>query len=499
MTAPGSDRPATESSHFNAVSTPEEAIAALAVRYDAAADRLREAITRFVAGGPPPSREERARFVYPELRAIYEQDGLPPKTQRAFAKFQEPGIYATTVTHPATFKAYLLEQLRPLVSEYGARLEVGPSRQEIPYPYVLERGDELAHGEVAAADLAQHFPTPALAEVGDEVADGLWTETPGAPRPLALFDAVRVDYSLRRLVHYTGTDWRSIQPWILLTNYHRYVDQFVQWALDELRRDGPHETLVMPGGVIVTRAEAGEVTAEALMAQSSWHRYQMPAYHLTRRGGHGVSLVNIGVGPSNAKTITDHLAVLRPQCWLMVGHCGGLRQSQTIGDYVLAHAYLRQDGILDALVPPDIPIPALAEVQIALQDAAARITGERGEALKRRLRTGTVVTNDDRNWELRWTQERRRFNLSRAIAIDMESGTIAAQGFRLRVPYGTLLCVSDKPLHGEIKLPGAANAFYQRAVGEHLMIGLEALEILRGERASLHSRKLRSFDEPPFR
>ena len=56
----------------------------------------------------------------------------------------------------------------------------------------------------------------------------------GQPRPLALFDAVRVDYSLRRLLHYTGADWRSIQPWILLTNYQRYVDQFVRWGLDEL-------------------------------------------------------------------------------------------------------------------------------------------------------------------------------------------------------------------------------------------------------------------------
>jgi AMP nucleosidase len=150
-------------------------------------------------------------------------------------------------------------------------------------------------------------------------------------------------------------------------------------------------------------------------------------------------------------------------------------------------------------VPPDIPVPALAEVQVALQEAAARVTGERGEALKARLRTGTVVTQDDRNWELRWTKERRRINLSRAIAVDMESGTIAAQGYRLRVPYGTLLCVSDKPLHGEIKLPGAANAFYDRAVGEHLLIGLETIEQLRGNVAQLHSRKLRSFDEPPFR
>ena len=198
-----------------------------------------------------------------------------------------------------------------------------------------------------------------------------------------------------------------------------------------------------------------------------------------RADGRGVSLVNIGVGPANAKNITDHIAVLRPHCWLMVGHCAGLRQSQLIGDYVLAHAYLRQDNILDDAVPLDMPIPALAEVQVALQEAVAQVTGDRGEALKRRLRTGTVVTNDDRNWELRWTQERRRINLSRAIAVDMESATIATQGFRMRVPYGTLLCVSDKPLHGEIKLPGAANAFYERAIGEHLQIGIAALELLQ--------------------
>src|SRR5690606_6420842 len=130
--------------------------------------------------------------------------------------------------------------------------------------------------------------------------------------------------------------------------------------------------------------------------------FQMPAYHLVARDGHGVTLVNIGVGPANAKNITDHLAVLRPHCWLMIGHCGGLRQSQMIGDYVLAHAYLRQDRILDEAVPTHVPIPALAEVQVALQEAAAIVTGDKGEALKRRLRTGTVLTNDDRNWELRW-------------------------------------------------------------------------------------------------
>ncbi|MGZ8420496.1 MAG: AMP nucleosidase, partial [Allosphingosinicella sp.] len=184
---------------------------------------------------------------------------------------------------------------------------------------------------------------------------------------------------------------------------------------------------------------------------------------------------------------------------LMIGHCGGLRPSQTIGDYVLAHAYLRDDHVMDDVLPVEVPIPPIAEIQQALYDAAAEVTGEEPKDLKQRLRTGTVVTTDDRNWELRIQSSALRFNQSRAVAIDMESATVAAQGYRFRVPYGTLLCVSDKPLHGEIKLPGQANAFYERAISQHLRIGIEALRILKNQGGNLHSRKLRSFDEPPFR
>lgn len=487
---------------MEAIADPEAAVERLEALHTGATQALRAALARYLETRQPPAPEERLRFRYPELRLSYRPTGPLPRLERATAKFQAPGLYATTVTQPGYFRTYLLEQLRPLVRDYGAAIEVGLSAQEIPYPYVVEPGTDLGGSGVSASDLAALFPVPLLSVVGDEVADGLWVEHPGEPRPLALFDGIRTDYSLRRLVHYTGSDWSEIQPWILLTNYHRYVHNFVRHALDRLAA-GEGERLVLPGGVTVSRGDAAGADPDALIAASPWHRFQMPAYHLVARGPdgapQGTTLVNIGVGPSNAKTITDHLAVLRPHCWLMVGHCGGLRQSQTIGDYVLAHGYLRRDRILDDLVPPDIPVPALAEVQIALQSAAAAVTGERAEALKRRLRTGTVVTYDDRNWELRFSQERRPINLSRAIAVDMESGTIAAQGFRLRVPYGTLLCVSDKPLHGEIKLPGSASAFYERAVTEHLQIGLATLDTLRADRAGLHSRKLRSFDEPPFR
>ena len=481
---------------FVVVQTAEEAVDRLAALHERATGALNQALKQYLKDRVEPDAEQRALFRYPELRLTYHCHGEVPQTTRAYAKVQLPGTYSVTVTHPAAFRKYLLEQLVPLMHDFTVTVEVGVSQQNIPYPYVVEQGDELAGSGVTAATLARVFPSTDLSAATDGIADGLYDWENTDPLPLALFDAARVDFSLRRLVHYTGSDWRHVQPWILLTNYHRYVDQFILHGLEQLRSDPRFIRMVLPGNVVIDKSmDHGE--ASAIAAGVVWHRYQMPAYHLQATDGHGVTLVNIGVGPSNAKNITDHLAVLRPHCWLMIGHCGGLRQSQTIGDYVLAHAYMRRDGILDRVVPPNIPIPALAEVQLALQQAAANVTGEKGEELKKRLRTGTVLTYDDRNWELRWAQERPLINLSRAVAVDMESGTIAAQGYRLRVPYGTLLCVSDKPLHSEIKLPGSANAFYERAVSQHLKIGIEAVDLLRTELNSLHSRKLRSFDEPP--
>ena len=355
--------------------TPEQAVDRLEELHSSACQALREALARFTRSGVPPTPQERARFRYPELRLDWQPSGTLPFTRRAWAKFEVPGLHATTVTQPAFFRRYLLEQLRPLAEEFGAGIDVAVSQQEIPYPFVTEAGDEFIHGDLSVSELARWFPTPVLANVGDEIADGTWEFAAGRPRPLALFDAVRVDFSLRRLIHYTGTDWRTIQPWILFTNYQRYVDQFVAWALEELQRPGPYAQLVLPGGAFVKRGE-DEASARAKVTAVPSDRFQMPAYNLMRSDEQGgLSIVNIGVGPSNAKNATDHLAVLRPHCWLMIGHCGGLRQSQTIGDYVLAHAYLRRDRILDDLVPPEVPVPALAEVQLALQEAAAKVTG----------------------------------------------------------------------------------------------------------------------------
>ncbi len=485
------------------MSEAETIVAELDALYTASVDRLRTALERFIRTGEKPDPEARAQgaFAYPEIRLRYRGQGDGPVPARSFGRLVTPGNYAISVTKPALFADYLVEQLSLLIEDYDVEVVAAAGRQEIPFPYVLEAGHDLMLDDVSATELSRWFPATELAFIGDEIADGTYRDLPDAARPLALFDGLRTDFSLARLRHYTGTPPEHVQRYILFTNYHRYIDEFVRWACSQLAPDengnpSRFTALSGAGGVMVTPETADP---ERVVADSAWRRHQMPAYHLIAPDRSGISVVNIGVGPSNAKTITDHLAVVRPEAWLMIGHCGGLRPSQRIGDYVLAHAYLRDDHVLDDVLPPEIPIPAIAEVQLALAAAAETVSGENAETLKRRLRTGTIVTTDDRNWELRYSASALRFSQSRAVGIDMESATIAAQGYRFRVPYGTLLCVSDKPLHGELKLPGQANRFYERAISEHMRIGIEACDMLRREGSKLHSRKLRAFSEPPFR
>ena len=473
-------------------------VAALDTYFNASVQRLQRAIETYVSTGTPPDPASRqdGSFAYPEIRLYYDGAESSAQAHRSFGRMQVPGHYAISVTKPALFADYLAEQIDILIADYGVRVEAAQGTQEIPYPYVLDASHGLDLDGIRAVDLARWFPTTELAHIGDEIADGLTQDDGQGNLPLALFDGLRTDFSLARLRHYTGTPPEHVQRYVLFTNYHRYVDEFVRWGCAQLASGEGYTALSAPGGVLVT---ADDPAPEAAIADSTWRRHQMPAWHLIAPGGMGITLVNIGVGPSNAKTITDHLAVLRPEAWLMIGHCGGLRPSQRIGDYVLAHAYLRDDHVLDDVLPPEIPIPPIAEVQQAIARAAEIVSGESSEQLKSRLRTGTIVTTDDRNWELRYSRSALRFSQSRAVGIDMESATIAAQGYRFRVPYGTLLCVSDKPMHGELKLPGQANRFYERAIAEHMLIGIETCRQLRAEGAKLHSRKLRAFNEPPFR
>ena len=392
------------------------------------------------------------------------------------------------------------------------------SRQPIPIHFSFAQHEHV-EGTMSAERrqlMRDVFDLPDLAAMDDGIANGTFEPGPREPHPLALFTAPRVDYSLQRMRHYTGTSPEHFQNFVLFTNYQFYIDEFVRlghemmakplghggllgdWPKHAQDSDG-YAAFVEPGNVVMRRAGM-PADAEDAFGAAPPRLPQMPAYHLIRPDGSGITMVNIGVGPANAKNISDHIAVLRPHAWLMLGHCAGLRNTQQLGDYVLAHGYVREDHVLDEELPLWVPIPPLAEVQLALEQAVADVTQLKGFELKKILRTGTVASTDNRNWELLPQRgPERRFSQSRAVALDMESATIAANGFRFRVPYGTLLCVSDKPLHGEIKLPGMANAFYRERVDQHLRIGMRAIELLRRQRLDqLHSRKLRSFAEVAF-
>ncbi|WP_370328091.1 AMP nucleosidase [Euzebya sp.] len=326
---------------------------------------------------------------------------------------------------PAAIRAYLLRELAALLAG-GARVEITAARR------------------------ATGFDDPGFFDALDEGADL-------RAKKLFLFGPERMALSLDRLTHYTGTPAESFQRYVLFTNYRMHVEAFLERFGDAEQPD-----------------RAG---------------VQMPAYHHHRPGGTGVSLVEIGVGPSNAKTITDHLAVLRPEAMVMIGHCGGLRNHQDLGDFVLATSYLRADHVLDGVLPTTVPVIPNHRLNQYLIAAL-----ERREAP---YRLGIVYTTANRNWELNQAQELASMNQARCVAVDMESATIAANGFRYRIPNATLLCVSDKPLHGSPKLSTAARSFYEQSKRTHLEIALDCLDHVRDEHPDgIPNADIRSPDEP---
>lgn len=468
------------------------AVAHLQALYTEATGFLRDRFAETLRDGAPA--DTRYRAFYPEIR-LRTTTYAVTDSRLSFGHVAEPGSYATTVTRPDLFGNYLRQQIGLLLKNHGVPVEIGPSLTPIPVHFAVAGDSAVSVPQEGAGDftLRDVFDVPDLSTTHDDIVNGLGFTYEDGAHPLAPFTAQRVDYSLARLAHYTATDPVHFQNHVLFTNYQFYVDEFEAYARTMLADPASgYVSFVATGNVEITDPEAPIAQPPKMP--------QMPTYHLKRADGNGITLVNIGVGPSNAKTATDHIAVLRPHAWIMVGHCAGLRNSQRLGDFVLAHAYLREDKVLDDDLPVWVPVPALAEIQVALENAVAHVTELEGFELKRIMRTGTVASLDNRNWELRdQTGPVQRLSQSRAIALDMESATIAANGFRFRVPYGTLLCVSDKPLHGELKLPGMASDFYKTQVARHLLIGIRAVETLRDmplER--LHSRKLRSFEETAF-
>ncbi|EFN4796183.1 hypothetical protein FQF57_21895 [Escherichia coli] len=204
--------------------TPAQALDKLDALYEQSVVALRNAIGNYITSGELPDENARKQglFVYPSLTVTWDGSTTNPPKTRAFGRFTHAGSYTTTITRPTLFRSYLNEQLTLLYQDYGAHISVQPSQHEIPYPYVID-GSELTLDRSMSAGLTRYFPTTELAQIGDETADGIYHPTEFSP--LSHFDARRVDFSLARLRHYTGTPVEHFQPFVLFTNYTRYVDE----------------------------------------------------------------------------------------------------------------------------------------------------------------------------------------------------------------------------------------------------------------------------------
>ncbi len=462
--------------------TPTEAVEKLKEHYETATATARWVLQE-------GSFQDYAAVTYPKL-TVTVNSWHPVDRTEPFGYVEDAGVYSAVLSKPALMACYLMGQLERLSKNYDCTITVSDSGVRIPPEYIDGLAEKIDPGRRPI-----DIPRPSLDDVDDGIIDGDWDAFHGVEKPLFHFTPQRFDIACARIEHYTGIPVEQVQKYILFTNYGMHTQEFLRYGLAQLAApQSRYTSLILADGRQITKDNVTELNLESLVGESN---FQMPRYDLIAPGGYGITMINIGVGPSNAKTITDCLAVLRPEAWVMIGHCAGLDGRMRIGDLILGNAYQRSDHLLDGHIPTNLPIPAIPEVQRALEASVKQIYGEDLSL----MRTSTVISTDDRNWE--WHTPKVMWEwlrASTAAACDMESATLAANGYRYRIPYGTLLSVSDLPLHAVPKLPAAAQTFYSSSKQAHVMCAVRAVEQLAATPERLRTRKLRrTVAEVPFR
>ena len=452
------------------------------------------------------------RGYYPEISLEVPWRVKPKDKTQPFGHCRRPGVYRATISGLDILDGYYKRQLDKVVENHDCAIDVRLSSVPIPLKFALASSGVKISGEPTvdqAAAAEPLFDKPDAYLFANEP-NGSYSDD--AVYPLAHYNAPYIDRAYSRIQHYTGTHPRHFQKYVMFTNYDDYMDLFRQNAEEVLSKKpdsndpNPYIAFVEPGNRVTLNEHIPNAREhfDLVRGAKPGREPQMPAYHLVRADGTGVSIVDIGVGPSNAKTMTDELAILRSNAWFMIGHCAGLDDTQDLGDYVIPNGFVLEDGLMEKVLGHNVDIPELSEMHVATTQAIRDVLKIEGDEYKRSSRTGIITTVSDRNWEVPDKLDSLRvlegkFRNNRSIALDMESGTLSANGFRHRVPYGSLLCVSDKPLHGELKLAGDASKFYKERVQQQFDIAMRAMENLREMGESVHSRKLRSgFDYSPF-
>lgn len=230
------------------------------------------------------------------------------------------------------------------------------------------------------------------------------------------------------LPRYTGNNLEDFGSYILLTNFQGYVDKFA-------------------------------------------HRFNVPIVgsdkNMPCASAEGITIINFGMGSPNAATIMDLLSSIKPKAVLFLGKCGGLKNKNQLGDFILPIAAIRNEGTSNDYMPPEIPaLPAFN-----LQRAVSHILRNIGKDYW----TGVVFTTNRRVWEFD-NRFKKHLTKTRAIAIDMETATLFTVGFANKIPTGALLLVSDQPMISSgVKTAESDKKVSTEFVDLHIDTGIKAL------------------------
>lgn len=244
------------------------------------------------------------------------------------------------------------------------------------------------------------------------------------------------------LPRYTGVPLSKFGKYILICNFHHYVEQFAK--IYGVNIDGIGKPMQ-------------SATAE------------------------GITIINFGMGSPTAATIMDLLSAIKPKAVLFLGKCGGLKKKNKVGDLILPIAAIRGEGTGNDYFPPEVPaLPAFA-----LQKATSTTIREYGKDYW----TGTVYTTNRRVWE-HDDEFKKYLRKIRAMAIDMETATIFITGFANKIPTGALLLVSDQPMVAEGVKTDKSDAAVTKGFAElHLRIGVDSLLQLKQKKLTVKHLK----------
>lgn len=233
------------------------------------------------------------------------------------------------------------------------------------------------------------------------------------------------------LPRYTGLPVRAFGKYILLCNFHRYVELFAE------KHNVPIVGLDKP----------------------------MPC-----ATADGITIINFGMGSPGAATVMDLLTAINPLAVLFLGKCGGLKKQNKVGDLILPIAAIRGEGTSNDYFPPEVPaLPAFA-----LQKAISTTIRDYAKDYW----TGTCYTTNRRVWE-HDEDFKTYLKRIRAMAIDMETATIFITGFANKIPTGALLLVSDQPMIPEGVKTSKGDAKVTKNFADlHLSIGIDSLKQL---------------------